>query len=260
MDYWRKQEVNKPLFEDLIWSKPQQKALSGKLLIIGGNIHAVSAPAAAFGVALKQGVGECKVLMPSTTKKLLGPKPPPEILFISATPSGSFSAQAFEDTKAYLDWADGVLLAGDFGHNSETTILLEKVSGVDKLRVYCGDAIDNLISNPEILLQNANDTLVLDMTQLQKLVVTVKYPRPLKLDMPLMQLVEFLHDFTAIFPSHLVINHTSEIILASGGQIITTKATDSSQSLTSIATNSAVWWLQNPSKPLQALATAVTQA
>jgi hypothetical protein len=259
MDYWRKQAINKPLFEDIVWSKPQQKALSGKLLIVGGNLHAVGAPAEAYDSAIKQGVGECKVVMPSATKKFFGAKPPEQIMLVSSTPSGSFSSQASDELKSYVDWADAVLLAGDFGHNSETTVLLEAINKFGVLQVYCGDAIDNLIHNPELLLQNHQVALVVSPAQLQKLVVAVKYPRPLKLDMPLMQLVEFLHDFTAIFPSHLVINHTSEMIVASGGQIVTTKLPATEQSLTQISATSAVWWLQNPTKPLQALATAIIQ-
>lgn len=259
MDYWRKQEISKPLFEDIIWSKPQQKSQCGKLLIVGGNLHAVGAPAGAYDAAIKQGVGECKVVMPSSTKKFFGAKPPEQIMLISSTPSGSFSSQALGELKSYFDWADGVLLAGDFGHNSETTVLLESITKFDILQIYTGDAIDNLVNAPELLLQNNQIALAVNIAQMQKLVVAVKYPRPLKLDMPLMQLVEFLHDFTAIFPCHLVINHTSEIIVASGGQIITTKTTNHNQSLISIAASAAVWWLQNPTKPLQAVATIITQ-
>jgi ADP-dependent NAD(P)H-hydrate dehydratase / NAD(P)H-hydrate epimerase len=256
--YWQKQDKDKPLFEDLIWSKPQQKALSGKLLIIGGNLHAIAAPGEAFDAALKQGVGECKVAMPTSTKKFFGTKPPLEIMFVKATHSGSFSLEAYDEIKSFLGWADGVLLAGDFGHNSETTILLEKVSATDKLRTYCGDALDNLISDTELLLQNANNALVLSMAQLQKLVVNMHYARPIKLDMSLMQLVEFLHDFSKILPSHMVIMHTDEIIVASGGQIVSTK-TSVPIKHTKIATTAAIWWLQNPSKPLQALTTAIAQ-
>lgn len=257
-DYWQKQDKNKPLFEDLIWSKPQQKSQSGKLLIVGGNLHAIGAPAESYETVLKQRVGECKVVMPISTKKLLGPKPPEQIMFLGSTPSGSFSYQAIQELKSYLDWADGVLLAGDFGKNSETTLLIETTSKLDKLKVYCGDAIDNLTHSPELLLQNNQATLVSNIAQLQKLATTIKYPRAVKHDMPLMQLVEFLHDFTSIFPCHLLIDYNQEIIIASGGQIVTTKAAKH-KSLVQLAANVSVWWLQNSTKPLQAISTAITQ-
>lgn len=255
-DYWQKQDVNKPPFEDLIWSKPQQKSQSGKLLIVGGNLHAVGAPAESYEAAQKQGIGECKVIMPSSTKKFFGSKAPEQIMFISSTPSGSFSSQAISELKSYLEWADGVLLAGNLGHNSETTLLIEAINKVDKLQVYCGDAIDSLSHSPELLLQNHQATLVTNIAQLQKLVIAIKYPRALKYNMPLLQLVEFLHDFTSIFPSHLLIQHEPEVIIASGGQVITTKITDK-KSLVNLASSAAVWWLQNPTKPLQALSTTL---
>ena len=258
ISYWQKQEAIKPLFEDLVWSKPQQKALAGKLLIIGGNLHAIGAPAESYEVALKARVGECKVVMPNRTKKYFGPKTPEQIMLVSSTPSGSFSQTAIDELISYLDWTDGVLLAGDFGHNSETTLLIESVSKTDKVQVYCGDAIDNLILTPELLLQNQQATLVVTLAQLQKLVTAIKYPLAIKHDMALMQLVEFLHDFTNSFTCHLLIDNEQEIIVASGGHIVTTKFTDK-KSLVSLATSATVWWLQNPNKPLQSLSTAIIQ-
>ncbi len=258
-DYWQKQSKDKPLFEDLIWSKPQQKALGGKLLIIGGNLHAVTAPGTAFDIANKQGIGEVKVLLPDATKKFFGTKAPAEILFARSTPSGSFSTQATNEVQSYLQWADGVLLAGNFGSNSETEALLEKIATTDKLKVLAGDAIDNLVQVPEVLLQNSYSALVLDIHQLQKLVVAIKYPRAVKSDMALMQLVEFLHDFGKIFPTHLVLQHQDEVIISSSGQIVSTKVEAGNDWPTAYATTAAIWWLQNPTKPLQALATAITQ-
>ena len=38
-DYWHKQTSSKPLFPELIWSRPENRQLAGKLLIIGGNLH-----------------------------------------------------------------------------------------------------------------------------------------------------------------------------------------------------------------------------
>lgn len=255
--YWQKQDPSKPLFEDLIWSKPQQKNLSGKLLIVGGNAHAIGAPVAAYEAAIKQGVGDCQVILPNATKKLFGPKPPPQILFVSSTGSGSFSQSATNELKSYYAWADGVLLAGDFGHNSETTILLETLCSIPKLQVFCGDGVDNLMIAPQTLLQNQQAALVVTIAQLQKLVAAIKYPRAIKQDMPLLQLVEFMHDFSKILPCHIVVDHQQEIVVASGGQIVSTKLVGANH--VKLAATAAVWWLQNPAKTLQALATATTQ-
>ena len=36
-DYWRKQNPAKPLFPDIEWAKPEQRAQRGRLGIVGGN-------------------------------------------------------------------------------------------------------------------------------------------------------------------------------------------------------------------------------
>jgi NAD(P)H-hydrate repair Nnr-like enzyme with NAD(P)H-hydrate dehydratase domain len=59
---WQKQASSKPLFDDLLWSRPEQKALAGKLLIIGGNSHAIAAPGEAFMLASKAGAGDIRVV------------------------------------------------------------------------------------------------------------------------------------------------------------------------------------------------------
>ena len=45
--------------------------------------------------------------------------------YAPSTPSGSFSTQALGELQAMANWADGTLIAGDIGRNSETAILLE---------------------------------------------------------------------------------------------------------------------------------------
>jgi len=121
---WLKQAPNKPLFEDILWSRPQNKRQAGKLLIIGGSVHGFSAPAGAYGAAEKAGIGSIRVILPDATKRMLG-KLFLEAEFAPSTTSGSFSRQALAQLLDTADWTDGVLLAGDFGRNSETAILLE---------------------------------------------------------------------------------------------------------------------------------------
>src|SRR3989344_1032892 len=94
--YWHKQAKDKPLFEDLLWSRPENKARAGKLLIIGGNAHTFAAPAAAFVSAAKAGAGSVRALMPDKLKKTIGSSLA-EAQFAPSTPSGSFSRKALVD-------------------------------------------------------------------------------------------------------------------------------------------------------------------
>lgn len=67
--YWQQQTKDTPLFPDIEWSKPEQKSLAGKLLIIGGNKLGFAAVAAAYATAQTTGIGECKVALPDVLKK-----------------------------------------------------------------------------------------------------------------------------------------------------------------------------------------------
>ncbi|HXY18323.1 MAG TPA: hypothetical protein VEH48_02805, partial [Candidatus Nitrosopolaris sp.] len=128
---WLRQTPDKPLFPDLLWSRPENKRQRGKLLIVGGNSHGFAAPASAFAAAGTAGIGAARVLLPDATQKTIGTGFT-DAVFAPSTPSGSFSRQALAELLENAGWADGVLLAGDFGRNSETAILLE--SFLDKYK------------------------------------------------------------------------------------------------------------------------------
>jgi hypothetical protein len=50
---WLKQAQDKPLFADLMWSRPENRIHAGKILIVGGNKFAVTAPAMSYSAAHK---------------------------------------------------------------------------------------------------------------------------------------------------------------------------------------------------------------
>ena len=49
--YWHKQTVEKPLFPDILWSRPQNKRQAGKLLIVGGHAESFAAVGEAYAAA-----------------------------------------------------------------------------------------------------------------------------------------------------------------------------------------------------------------
>ena len=259
--YWQKQTLESPLFDDLIWCKPQQKSLSGKLLIVGGNLHAIASPIKSCDVAVNQIIGGCTVVMPDKTRKLLGPKLPPNIELMPSTPSGSFSTKSKDKLTALMLQNNATLFAGDFGHSSETAILLEELLKVSCLQTYCGDALDYWSKQPLAILRKPNTLLVLDMAQLQKYAIGARVSQAFTSNMDLLVLIEKLHEFTNIFASHFITMHQNQFICASHGQVISTKI-DSNTNFawqSNIAAAASVWWLQNKNKALQAIATAITQ-
>ncbi len=260
-DYWRRQTAEQPLFPDLLWSRPENKLQAGKLLIVGGNSQGFAAAGAAYSTALKAGVGTARVLLPDSLQKMVG-----RVFeageYAASTPSGSFGRAALAE---YLDlslWADGVLLAGDLGRNSETAILLE--SYLDK---YSGqvtitrDVITYFGELPTVVLTRPRTLLVLSMSQLQKLGVSSRFTMAFTLSMDLLRLIENLHEFTKRYPIHIITKHLDTMIVAVDGQVSTTRlAQDCKIWRLQAATYASVWLLQNPTKPFEALTTAVHEA
>src|SRR5471030_891522 len=102
---WLRQTADKPLFPDLLWSRPENKRQAGKLLIVGGSVDGFAAPAAAFSAAAEAGIGTARVLLPDSTRKVLGTSFA-EAEFCPSTPSGSFSRQALAQLLENAEWAD----------------------------------------------------------------------------------------------------------------------------------------------------------
>jgi NAD(P)H-hydrate repair Nnr-like enzyme with NAD(P)H-hydrate dehydratase domain len=261
LDYWHKQTLDKPLFPELIWSRPENRQLSGKLLIVGGNLHGFAAPGEAYNEALKAGVGATRVVMPDSVRKLFDhlSNIPPEMEFAPSTPSGSFGQKALAEILSLSGWADGILLAGDFGRNSETAIILdqftEKYQG--QLTVT-GDTVDYFTKTPELILHRPNTTFVLSLNQLQKLTIQVHFKIAITSTMGLLRLVEALHEFTQELPANIVVNCIQDIVVAVNGEVSTTEfsqVTDNWQG--AVAAHAAVWWLQNPSRSFNAITSSI---
>jgi len=258
--YWHKQTADKPLFPDLIWSRPETRQSAGKLLIIGGNIHSFAAVGNAYGEATKAGVGIARVILPDALQKTVS-KLLPEAEFAPSTPSGSFGQAALAQLLEQARWANGVLLAGDLGRNSETAIVLEKF--VDK---YSGqltitkDAVDYFTHAPQSILNRQDTTTVLSIAQLQQLAVSAKFDKAFTFNMDLLRLVDTLHEFSQKFALNIVIKHPDTVFVAVKGQVSTTKSSQSEEAWRlPTAAGTAVWWLQNPTKPFEALTTAANQ-
>ena len=260
-DYWHKQSGGKPLFPDLLWSRPENRAFAGKLLIIGGNAYGFAAPAEAFSEAQTAGVGTARAVLPDAVQKVVG-----HVFdtadFASSTPSGSFSQKALNDCLAAAAWSDGVLLAGDLGRNSETAILLEKFAEKHHGQLtITKDAIDYFTAAPLAVVDRPDTTLVLSFAQLQKMAMQARFTMPFTFDMYILHLVETLHTFSTKHGAHVVVKHLQNIFVASGGDVSSTKLNGEMETWrVKTAAHTAVWWLQNAGKPFEALTTAVQEA
>lgn len=228
-EYWQKQGI-KPLFAEIDTERPEQKRLAGKILIIGGNKGAFFAVADAMSEAEKMGVGEVRVVMPSSLRSRIPSAP--ELYFADAEASGAFGKKALPVLFEQADWADEVILIGDMGKNAETTVALaEFMQKCEKPIFTTRDAVDAII--PDVMnwgaLREVSTTLLLTMPQLQKMLRTLYYPKVVTLSMPTNQLIETLHKFTISYPNlALATFHNEQMIVAAGGEVVTTSIRDTS--------------------------------
>ncbi|MEX1059363.1 MAG: hypothetical protein WEC17_02950, partial [Candidatus Saccharimonadales bacterium] len=166
---WLKQAPDRPLFPDLLWSRPENKRQAGKSLIVGGNSHGFAAPITAYNAAVAAGIGSARVILPQALKKTLGTSFA-EAEFAPSTPSGSLSQRALDIILESAKWADGVFLAGDFGRNSETAVLLSAfMDRFDRQVTVAQDGLDYFLGSNSPLLNRSNTVSVINMGKLQNL-------------------------------------------------------------------------------------------
>lgn len=250
--YWQKQG-SEPLFPDLMWSRPENKRTAGKLLIIGGNLHNFSAPAQAYTAAVEAGIGTAKVLMPEGLHKTIG-----AVLdnceFAPMNKSGSFAKTALAEWLNYAMWADAVLIAGDLGRNSETAIVTEQF-----IKKYSGqltitqDALDQFKDNPKELFARDNTTVVASFGQLQKMwpLLTLD-DRVIKYGNSLTQNLDIIHYTAQHLSANTITKQHDDLVVVVKNRISSTHNTQEIWRVETAA-KAAVWWLQNPHKPFEAL-------
>lgn len=258
LSYWKQQNEKEPLFPDILWSKPEQKNIAGKLGIVGGNSLGFAAVANAYKAASDAGIGEVKLVLPESLKKSLGSLPGVE--FAPTNPSGSLGKDALPQLKALNKETDGLLLIGDAGRNNETQTLYETfLREVSNHPITISrDAIDLLMGVMNEIVIRDNILLVLSFSQLQKIFQAVYYPIVLIHSMQNTKLVEALHKFTISNQVSIVVFHDDLLIIASRGEVVSsqfTHPTDIWQGKT--AAQIACWFTWNPLRPLEAAATAI---
>lgn len=261
LTYWNKQTSDKPLFPDIEWNKPERRDQAGKLGVIGGNKLGFAAPAEGYSQALNTGVGEVRVLLPDALKKTI-PASITDAVFAPTNPSGGLNGQALEPLKSLGNWADGILLIGDAGRNSETALLYENfITDYSGQLTITRDAIDLVKNNSQLLVERENTLLIASFAQVQKIFQAVYYPKILTFNMNLTQLVEALHKFTITYPVALVTLHRDTIFIAFKGRVVTQewhlpmliwRGT--------VAATAAAYWLWSPAQPLEAVAAAIAKA
>jgi hypothetical protein len=260
MDYWQKQN-DKPLFAEIEWNKPEQKSFAGKLAIVGGNKLSFAATARNFATAENYGVGEVKAIVPDALKKMLPTSA--DIILAPSNPSGGLGSAASGALQSAGNWSDCTVLIGDLGKNSETAVVIEDfVTHSGGKLVITRDSIDLVATNPSALLERANTILIASFAQLQKLFKNSYYTKILTFSMTLTNFVDALHKFTITYPVAIATVHNDTFVVAFGGTVTTTPLSKTTYTPLTIwggevAVKAALYYIWNPTKPLQALTTSI---
>ncbi len=255
---WQKQTKDNPLFEDLIWSKPENKLQAGKLLIIGGNLYSFSNVSESYKIATAEGAGQIRMVLPTSLKKTLS-KLLPDSDFAPVNPSGGFSKIALADFMENSLWSDLVLFAGDLGRNSETSILVEKFLQDSKTpTILTKEAADSFIHSAKNLINRPSTTLVINLTQLQQLSKNTYSEFLFKFSLTMEEIAINLENFSKKINTNIVVNYQDNIWCACSGRVSSTPHGKKDDLwITEVAAKSSVWLMQNPTKPFEALTTAL---
>lgn len=257
-NYWQRQTADKPLFPDLIWSRPETKNQAGKLGIIGGNSQSFAAAAEAYQAATSAGIGSARVLLPDSLKKSVG-----RLFeageFAPSTPSGSFAQTALDSVLELAEWADALLIAGDLAHNSETAILLEKLlSDYQGKCTLTKDAVDYFTASPVRLLERHETLVVISFAQLQKIAMHAHFHIPFTFGMDFLHLINGLHEFCQTFQPYVITEHVGSIFVGVNDTLSATKQDkEIDRWRVATAARASVWWLQNPHKPYEAITSSL---
>jgi len=256
-EYWHRQDNNSPLYEEIVWAKPENKRHRKRLVIVGGNTHAFMQVAASYDRSIEAGIGDCRVVLPDKLEKVIG-KSIENVVYLPSDSSGGISKDAITAMHQYSEWGDGILFPGELGHGSETTRFAEQFINETKLPlVLSGDSIEVFFSHPKTIFDTENAVLMLSINQLQKMAPELGLATPVTHKIGLVKLVELLQEITENRETMLVTNHESNIIVAMYGEVSTTPRTFSNDWQLSVAPKAAVYLLQHPEKPFQAVTTSV---
>lgn len=250
---WMRQQPGQPLFPDLIWSRPQNKNGAGKLLIIGGQAGNFMNVSSAYSFAKEAGAGTIRLLLPDSLRKIASNIEGAE--FASTNSSGSFAKTALANFFDLSEWADRVLLAGDLGKNTETTIILDGFLLRGMKPVLISQPALESIGVDMNQLVNMPITLVIERKVFQKIAIATGSHTAVTSSTTYAQRAEIIQNISARTKASYLIIDEEHTWSAADGRTVSTQTKP--LNINALSAFASVWLMQNSSKPLEALTTAV---
>ena len=183
-----------------------------------------------------------------------------DVLFAPTNQSGSLANEALSEALALENWADVLLLCGDAGRNSQTSIVYEELIKKANIPVVLTrDAIDLVQNSFAEILESPHVVFIVSLAQTQKIFRAVYYPKIITFSIQLTQLVDILHKFTITYPVTICVFHADNMIIAHGGEVVTQKW-DAPMAIWrgTVGARAASYLVWSPESPLAAISTAIS--
>lgn len=248
-------QTEKPLFPDLLWSRPTLRSRGRRLLIVGGHKHEFSLVQDIYQVAEAAGIGEAQAALPDTLQRLVGGGEFGH--FLPATIAGSLGKAALGELLHTAKDYDGVIIGANLTNNSETGIMIESlISQSEQPVVITEETINTLKFQPELITGNPKALVITTMNGLFALANHHHMPLAIRSNSGLMGKLEIIHQLVSISEcSYLVFDN--EVIVAAEGEMSVTQLpiglTDQPGVMIGLA---STFWLQQRSRPFEALTIA----
>lgn len=245
MDYWHHQ-LDEPLYPDVVWSRPETSTGAGKIAVVGGSLGAMAIVAEAYNQAERAKAGSIYLLVPDSLANIT--KTIPFVRYAPSNPSGGFAHSALSELLEVSAAADGVLLAGDMGKNSETSLMLESfLEKYSELVIVSSRSITSFAHGYLKFLIRPKTILIVNRNQLRELAIEIKTTIAVTSTIGKPQIAELLHTATLDYPAMLIVEDERQVWAAHEGHVV-----DSSTSHYADA-RSAVWAIQQPEKLFEAV-------
>ncbi len=209
-----------PLYPKVLYNRPITRAGAGRLLVVGGHSGEFSVPTAIHQLAIAAGIGECNVVLPENLAKLLGGAPGTH--FVAASTSGSIGREALGRILELSEEADAVALGASLSNNSNTAMLVEKLSTeIERPVIIFDDALVALQHNITTATDNPQALIIATMAEVFKLCSQLRIPIQIHPNAGLVNKLEIIRDLAAASRCSYVIFGT-EIVVAADGELVVT--------------------------------------
>lgn len=248
-------QKDEPLFPDILWNRPTSIGRSGRLLIIGGHKHEFSQIQHIFEVAEASGIGEIKAAMPDSLRRLL-----PGVdagFFLPSTQSGSIARSAMGELLHIASDFDAIVIGANITNNSETAIFIESIVRKSELPIIITEeAITILKFNPDLITGNPNILVVSTMPGIFELANNHHIPLAIKPNAGVVGKLQIIEQLVQISRCQYFVFDQESIAVAEGKYSLTSLNQSVSDASSVPIGLASAFWIQNRSKPFDALTTA----